>query len=123
MADIQNGQCTGVMSDALPLIMAQAKLNYTVILVNTSSFQALANGRPKCPKPVAGFTSWVPDSCISSSTDIPSVMFHFPERDQPFDIGMSFSFASADRLQIIDASLPILDTYNANTIPNPFPRK
>jgi hypothetical protein len=40
-------------------------------------------------------------------------MFHMKPDEQPFDIGMSFSFASADRLSIIDASLPLLDTYNA----------
>ena len=47
-------------------------------------------------------------------------MFHFAPEDQPFDVGMSFSFANADRLGIIDASLPMLDTYNAVLVSGNF---
>ena len=72
--------------------------------INTSTLAALAENRPICK---AG--TMEPAECIVSSTDIPSILFH--TNSSAYDIGITFTFATADRLEYVDASIPLVETY------------
>ena len=51
----------------------------------------------------------MPLNCIVSKSDIPSVMFN--TNNPQYDIGITFTFATAARLVFVDTSLPILEAY------------
>jgi hypothetical protein len=96
MADIFNA-----MTESGPL----SSFNISTSVINSTVLSNMAKGRPIC---VDG--SLDKPNCIVSKSDIPSILYH--TSDNPvYDIGITFTYATKDRLKFMDTSLPIMQTY------------
>jgi hypothetical protein len=102
--DVVAGKCVGLLADVFFEIMRSSGIQYSLKFINSTTLTALSDGRPICK---AGTVE--PPECIVSKSDIPSILFH--TNNTEFDIGITFTFATSDRLKFVDTSIPLLETY------------
>ena len=113
----EQGQCVGLMADIFNAMAESGPLqsfNISTSIINSTVLSNMAKGRPICPD---GF----PDkpNCIISKSDIPSILYH--TSDKPvYDIGITFTYATKDRLKFMDTSLPIMQTYYTFMLTNSY---
>ena len=104
----EQGECVGLMADIFDSMTKSGPLssyNISTSTINSTVLSNMAKGRPICP-------NGLPDkpNCIISKSDIPSILYH--TADKPvYDIGITFTYATKDRLKFMDTSLPIMQTY------------
>jgi hypothetical protein len=104
----QQGQCVGLMADIFTAITENGPLaayNISTSIINSTVLSSMAKGRPICPD-----SSMDTPNCIISKSDIPSILYHTTDRPK-YDIGITFTYATNDRLKFMDTSIPIMQTY------------
>ena len=92
------------MADAFYAFIPNTTLKYSVETINSTTLAELAANRPICK---SGTTE--PPECIVDKNDIPSILYH--TENVTYDIAITFTFATADRLVYVDTSIPLIETY------------
>ena len=102
--DVVNGNCVGLLADAFSAMISGSGFEYSMHFINSTTVAQLAHGRPIC---ITG--TMEPPECVISKSDIPSVLFH--TNKTAFDVGITFTYATSDRLSYVDTSFPVVETY------------
>jgi hypothetical protein len=108
--DVVGDKCVGLMPEALSLIMQSTGMEYTIHNINSTVLKDLTSGRPTC-KSQAGAASQ--PGCFTAANDATSVLFNFPTNASQYDVGITFTFATSERLRFVSSSLPLLETQYA----------
>ena len=91
------------MADAFYAMVTNTSFQYTMEQINTTSLASFAKNRPICKT-----GTMQPENCIVSTSDIPSILYHTP--NVTFDIAITFTYATSDRLAYVDTSIPLVET-------------
>jgi hypothetical protein len=92
------------MADAFYALMPNTSMKYTMEFISSSTLAQLAKNRPIC-----NTGTLLPDNCIVDRNDIPSILFH--TENITYDLAITFTYVTSDRLTFVDTSIPLIDTY------------
>ena len=102
--DVVAGKCVGLLADTFYEIMQSSGIKQTMGFISSTTLAALSANRPICKTGTLD-----PPECLVSRSDIPSILFHTNRTE--FDIAITFTFATSDRLKYVDTSIPLVETY------------
>ena len=102
--DVVNHSCVGLMADAFYALMPNTSMQYTMEFIDKTTLSNLAKNRPICN---VGLMQ--PPECIVDTSDIPSILYH--TANVTYDLAITFTYATSDRLTYVDTSIPLIDTY------------
>jgi hypothetical protein len=102
--DVVAGKCVGLLANTFFEIIQNSGIEYSMGFINSTTLSALSASRPICKTGTIE-----PPECVVSKSDIPSILFHTNRTE--FDIAITFTFATSDRLKFVDASIPLVETY------------
>ena len=98
------GICTGLLYDVFNAAMSGAGWPFEIQIVDNKTLSKIAAGRPICA-PMGSS----PPNCIISELDAASVLFN--NNVSMFDVGITFDYLTAERLQFVSSSVPVFDAY------------
>ena len=104
--DVVDNMCVGLLADVFEAAMNLTGYSYKMSMITPQTLTRLAQHRPIC---WPSSESLQPPNCIVSSSDIPTLMFN--TNQSHYDIGITFTYVTAQRWTFVDSSGPIMEAY------------